>query len=157
MIKMDDICFVIGDKLEDKGFFNYDIETQKAMFDMELNDYLLEKIDELDSNNCHYFKNVNEVVNIMGKMIPKEEHGNTLKYLIFVIMMVVTGIQRKEMSWKGSVDPNSIGIPTVEFDEQGNWIKLNTHEQDSYVDTFNVAYNVFKNEFKPTVGLFVPK
>lgn len=52
----------------------------------------------------------------------------------------------KFWTWEQEQD-ELIPFPLVEFDENGLWTNLKTHEKTDYVQTFNFVYEIFNNNF----------
>ncbi|MFV0249496.1 MAG: hypothetical protein ACK5HP_00425 [Bacilli bacterium] len=47
----------------------------------------------------------------------------------------------------GKDEEELIDCSLIEFDENGLWTNLKTHEKTDYVKTFNFVYDIFYNNF----------
>lgn len=152
MISMNDIYFNIDSKIVSQNFWDVSIEEKKKLIDTELKKYIILKIQELSnikpiSNDKLTDFSVEELLNILASEIPSENHFDTLRHFVHYIIQVAGAIQNWSIVWWLESDDELILFPLIEFDENGLWTNLKTHEKTDYVQTFNFVYENFNHNF----------
>lgn len=152
---MKDVYYKVDRYLEKNNFYNATVEEQKEMVEEGLKEYALEKIGQLDlvkGLNLSKKKDevsLDELVTILGELIPKDKHFDTLRHLTHYILNAAGVMQGFSIVWMEEPNPELIEKPEVHFNE-GIWDKLVCHRETSYVQTFHFAHQTFKDEFKKT-------
>lgn len=152
MIRMNDIYYKMNYSLEEQCFEPENIEYVKGVIDKQLKKYLILKIAQL--GNYGVLKSphkdevsVNDLVGVLGAMIPEDKHFDTLRHLSHYVLNIAGVIQGRSITWWSEKDPNYIDCLEATFDENGFWDSVITHKEASYVDTFDSIYNIFTNDF----------
>lgn len=152
MVLTNDIYFKIDSNIVSQNFWGISIEEKKRLIDLELKKYIISKIQESDNTSAILNDNsidlsVGELLSILASDIPMEKHFNTLRHFIHYIVQVAGGLQNRSITWWQEDEDELIPFPLVEFDENGLWTNLKTHEKTDYVQTFNFVYEIFNNNF----------
>lgn len=146
-----DIYFKAGMELASKSFDFRTIEEQKQLVDETLKVYLIEKLSEINSKSIsEEAKNeisVEDLVMHLGEVIPTANHFDTLRHLTHFILNIAGEMQSWSIVWYSEKDPSFIDNPLVTFNDNGKLESLSTHEAQSYVQTFQQVYGVFREVF----------
>lgn len=152
MFLLNDIYYKVDSSIVEQGFWQASITEKKALVDKELKKYAISKLQEL--NLCHQFIgnekasfSVGELINILANNIPKEQHFDTLRHFIHYILKVAESIQNWSITWWVEDNEELIETPFVEFNDNGLWDSLITHNDTDYVYIFNFIYDIFNNHF----------
>ena len=140
----------IGTKLYDEK----SIGGKKAIVNKFVKNYMLEKISELGFPDVLDSPHKDEVsiydlIDVLGDLIPEENHFDTLRHLTHYMLMAADNIQLFPINWWNSED-DTLGEPTATFTETGKWDKIDTHPNESYVTTFKFTYDLFQNKLANT-------
>lgn len=150
MFKMTDIYHKVSSNIASQYLGNFgSLETneKKKIIDIELKKYLCNKINELkDTNICS--ENINEfslhdLIIILSRLIPKEEHDETLAHLTHYILSVAGTLQYETIIWMISEDTEYV----AHFDKDNKWDRIVTSKHPDYVECFDFVYDVFNNKF----------
>lgn len=152
MQKMNDIYYYMDTKLDENWMFVKSIDDKKRIFDNAMKEYLLEKISQLGIDGVLESSHKDEVstvelVEVLGALIPEENHFDTLRHLTHCVINVASFMQRKMIVWYSEEKPEFINNQSALFDSEGYWDSFSTHKEDSYVSDFEFAYDVFMNDF----------
>lgn len=150
MVTITDIYYQIDSKIMEQGFYEGDIARKKQLIDENLKEYIGSKIAELNSGVLlERTKEISvvEYLAYLASLIPPEEHFNTLRHFVHYILNVAGNLQGFSILWWCEEKPELIEKPIIEFDTEGKWEKLITHEKTDYVQTFAFGYNIFQNQF----------
>ena len=148
MFRINDVYRKMGIKLDKQHFFTKDFDEQRDLVDKELKNYLKEKINELGYNpKTNEDTTVNNLVDDLGKIIPKDQHFDTLRHLTHYVLSIAGVMQQREIIWYSQNDTSFVNCPVADLDEYGVWDNISTHKNDSYVDTFEFVYDVFTTKF----------
>ncbi len=125
------------------------MKEKKDLVDTALKGFVIEKIAQYDLDKYVQAKSqtditVNELVEILGDSIPKEDHFDTIRHLTHYILGLAGGLQGYSIIWSDDKSEEFLDNPAVSFNDRGYWDELRTHEQSSYVKTFEFAYDIFK-------------
>ncbi|MEG2232595.1 MAG: hypothetical protein RRY16_01325 [Bacilli bacterium] len=152
MVSINDIYFKMDSNIVSQGFWNTDIEGKKELIDKELKKYLTSKIQEVngiiaitDGEESDF--NVPSLLQKLANFIPQDQHFDTLRHFIHYIIQVAGTLQGWSITWWGEDEEDLIDSPLIEFDENGLWTNLKTHENTDYVKIFNFVYDIFNNNF----------
>lgn len=150
MKKFNDVYSKVGMVLGANNFYGIDNEGKKTIIDVALKNYLSEKIEEYDSTKClpediKENVSVNDLVETLGEIIPQEEHMETIAHLTHYVLALASGLQRWSIIWEIDDSEEFLDNPLITFTENGNWDKLTTHEQTSYVKSFELAHKALNN------------
>lgn len=149
MFKMTDIYHKVSSNIASQYLGNFgSLETneKKKIIDIELKKYLFNKIGELGYNNI--YSNINELsvhdlMVILSRLIPKEEHDETLAHLTHYILSVAGTLQYETIIWMISEDTEYV----AHFDKDNKWDRIVTSKHPDYVECFDFVYDVFNNKF----------
>lgn len=146
-----DIYSKIDEKLTEQNFYSKNNEEKKLLVDNELKNYMLEKIEQLGITGVLKSEHKNEVTvcqlaEVLSTLIPQNEHFDTIRHLTHYVTHIASTIQGYTITWWLCEDAE-LGNPEVTFYQNGKWDELNTHPQESYIKTFETAYNTFQNNF----------
>lgn len=150
---MMDVYYKVDKYLIEKDFYGVSEEKQKELIEEGLKDYVIRKIRERDrakGNNLLQKKeeiSLDDLVTILGELIPKEEHNDTIRHLTHYILNVAGGMQGFSITWWEEKDPDLIQNPVIQFNAAGKWDSLTTHRDTSYVQIFHFTHQTFREEF----------
>lgn len=151
MIRTNDIYYKIDSKIVENGFWSVDVNGKKELIDIELKNYIISKILELNPS-VQFIDNLKEklttedYLEVLSKMIPKEEQCEVLRHFIHYILNVAGSLQNHSIVWFQEDDESLIETPIISF-KDGVLDDLKTHQETSYLKIFNGVYSIFKNEF----------
>ena len=152
MTNLTDIYYIMDSYIIQNGFNRINLEGKKQLLENSLKKYISNKIATIDKTKIIRGEDlekvsVNDLVDILGELIPEEEHADTLSHLTHYVLGVAGTMQGYSITWWSEEEPSFIECPLIEFTEKGEWDTLKTHRNTSYVKTFSLAYDVFKNTF----------
>lgn len=150
MILLNDIYHKVDMGIVEQNFWEVSIEEKKQLIDEELKKYITSKIKELGGNTSILSDgkmNVNDLLKILARMIPQEQHFDTLRHFTHYILSVAGSLQNYSICWWVEKDEGLIDLPLIEFDENGLWTNLKTHKETDYIKTFDFVYDIFTNNF----------
>ena len=156
MIKMIDIYYKVNTNIMNSNFLRADIDEQKELIDKEIKNYLNNKVSQirpkiqLEKNNN---LSISELLDILADKIPEKKHPSTLKCFTHFILETASGLQGSNIEWIEEDDPSLIDNPVTEFDENGRWISITTHEKTKCLTTCNLVHDAFKNNFMVKKGI----
>ena len=150
MVNIKDIYPIIDIQLMKEDYWDLDVENKKRVIDKSLKQYIIFKINEINSNAlCETNKELStiELFELLSSLIPKEEHFDTIRHFTHYILQICSNLQGWSILWWGEEDDELVENPLVEFDIDGKWNKLVTDDRTDLVKTFKFTYHVFMNEF----------
>ena len=150
MVNIKDIYPIIDIQLMKEDYWSLDIEDKKKLIDKTLKEYIIFKINEINSNVlCETNKDMNtvELFELLSSLIPKEEHFETIRHFTHYILQISSNLQGWSIIWWGEEKEELVENPLVEFDIDGKWNKLVTDDRTDLVKAFKFAYHIFMNEF----------
>lgn len=151
MIELIDIYSKVGMKLAMQNFDFATVEEKKQLVDDNLKTYLIEKVSKINGTSTFVdSKNaisVEELVNLLGELIPTEKHFDTLRHLTHFILNIAGEMQMHSIVWYSKTDQEFVDKQEASFDSEGKWDSLTTHQEHSYVQTFHQVYGIFKEVF----------
>lgn len=150
MIRMNDIYFKVDSKIVKDGYNTVDIPQKLNLVDQGLKEYALDKIREISPAKSIKENNkddvtINDLVAILGELIPKEEHFETLRHFTHYVLKIAGDIQGFEIIWSSN-ETSILGEPRAIINENGKWEELNSHQEENLVHTFNFAYDILQNQ-----------
>lgn len=150
MIRMNDIYFKVDSKIVERGYNLVDVTRKLELVDEELKNYAIEKINELQPNpvileNNNESTTVYDLVTILGELIPKKDHFDTLRHFTHYVLNIAGDIQSFCIPWAAD-DTSVLGSPRADIDENGLWTELNSHKDEDLVKTFHFAYDILQNQ-----------
>ncbi len=168
MPRLNDIYYRVDREIVENGFWEADNEGKKTLIDTALKHFVIEKIEECNQEKrlstgvqteitlwdfekkrlYEAYKDVSlsETVRMLGDIIPKEDHFETLRHLTHYILNVAGTLQGPSIVWSVDNSVEFLGNSVVTFNDRGYWDALISHDQTSYVQTFEFAHSVF-NEY----------
>lgn len=151
MFRLSDIYYKVGSRLYEQDYKKQSVEDKKQILENELKEFLLEKIAEFGgSERLFQYEeslNVNDLFEVLGEIIPMEQHSKTLGYVTHYVLGLASVTQGKTILWWSNNSNVPLGETVINFDDRGLWDTVNTNEEESYVNSFKVVYNVFMNDF----------
>lgn len=156
MAVMNDIYYGVDSYIVANGFYRTDLNGKKQLVDEGIKKYLITKISEFDSTKTLPEEKssevtVEELIDLLGEIIPKQDHKQKIAHLTHYIKGMSGFLQNWSVTWWQENDEALIDAPLIEFNADGKWDSIKTHEQTSYTETAKFAYTVFKNNlFKKT-------
>lgn len=152
MANLRDIYSKVGRDLFEQYFDHGTTEEKKEMVDVDLKVYLATKIAEENPEKAKMLSDrkdvsVEELVELLGDLIPKEEHFDTMRHLTHFMLNIAGEMQGWSITWWDEQDVEFVDNPLVQFNESGKWESLTTHRDTSYVKTFKFVYDIYKNTF----------
>lgn len=148
VITMQDIYYKINTKLVDDGFDLLNTEYKKRLVEQELKNYIISKINELDSSILvNVDMDIYFLVDILGRMIPSENHFDVIRHLTHYVLQIAGTIQGWEIIWFVEEDNELIEQPLASFNDLGKWDKITTHKNTNLVTSFKFVYDIFQNRF----------
>lgn len=150
MFKMTDIYHKVSSNIATQfhgEFTSLENNEKKRVIDIELKKYLINKIGELGYSNI-YDSDINkfsihDLVVMLSRIIPKEDHEETIVHLTHYILSIAGTLQYKTIIWEVIKDEEFI----AEFDEDNRWNKIITSNHPDYVESFDFVYDIFNNKF----------
>lgn len=158
MANLRDIYFKVGKNLFEKEFDFKTTEEKKTLVEGNLKNYVAGKIVEEDLEKATELSNnpqvsLDELVIMLGELIPREEHFDTIRHLTHFILNIAGEMQGWSIVWYEEQDAKFVDNPLIKFNEAGKIESLTSHKETSYVQTFQFVHEVFKESFmtkKPT-------
>lgn len=152
MANLMDIYHRVGKNLYEHNFDQASIEDKKQLVDGSLKTYLATKIIEEDISKAFLLSNdkdvsVEDLVTILGEIIPQEAHFDTMRHLTHFLLNIAGEMQGWSITWYEDQDHQFIENPLLTQDESGKWDSLTTHKETSYVQTFCFVYDSYKKSF----------
>lgn len=147
-ITMQDIYSEVNYYLRKNDFHNIDsISERKRLVNEELKKYVISKILELDSNiSISDEMDLYFLVELLGRLIPKEEHFDTIRHLIHFVLQIASDMQGWYIVWYVKESNSYINNPEIlKYNEM--WDTLKTHQDENLVQTFKFVYDTFENHF----------
>lgn len=141
MPRLDDIYYKVDSEIVANDWHEADNEEKKILLDNALKKFMCEKITEFDSTKSLKAEDqanitVNELAEILGKVIPEEDHFETMRHLTHYVLAVAGGIQGWSIVWEVDNSEEFLDNPHATFNAEGKWDTLTTHDQTSYIKTF---------------------
>jgi len=156
-----DIYYQMNIKLIENDYYFANQLDKKELLEKALSEYMVEK---LIQNHAAKFMidnkpevNTESLIDILGEVIPKEEHFNTLRHFTHFVLMNMSDIQSYEIIWEVSDENRLIDNPELIYNEDGYIDKLITHENTDYCKTFKFIYNHYQNNELKEIGKILTK
>lgn len=152
MANLRDIYYKVGKDLYEHDFYIQATEQKKKMVDASLKVYLANKIAEESTEKVLMLSSnpdisVDELVVLLGDLIPQEEHFDTMRHLTHFILNIAGEMQGWSIIWWEDQDAEFIDNPLVKFNEAGKWESLTTNKETSYIQTFQFVHEIYKDTF----------
>lgn len=152
MANLMDIYYKVGKNLYEKDFDFKSTEEKKILVEGNLKNYVAGKIAEESTMKATELSNnpqvtLDELVIMLGDLIPKEEHFDTMRHLTHFILNIAGEMQGWSIVWYEEQEPEFIDNPLVKFNEAGKIESLTSHKETSYVQTFQFVHEIFKETF----------
>lgn len=152
MANLMDIYYKVGKDLFEHDFDHQSTEQKKKLVDASLMVYLTGKIVEEDISKAPLLSNdpttsVDDLAIMLGDIIPKEEHFDTMRHLTHFILNIAGEMQGWSITWYEEKDIAYVDNPLLSFNEEGKIDSLTSHQETSYVQTFQFVHDVFTNSF----------
>ena len=150
MISLRDIYYKVGKRLQEQDFDILPIEIKKQLVEENLKSYLLEKVAEGTNKELTSIEKevtTDDLVTILGDIIPKEKHFDELRHLTHFILNIAGEMQGWSITWWDSSEAEYIDNPLAEFNDFGKWESLTSNKETSYVQTFHFVNNIYKEKF----------
>lgn len=152
MANLRDIYFKVGKDLYQHAFDIEPIGRKKELVDDCLKKYLIYKVVEENAAVASKIGkaesiSVEDLVEMLGDLIPREEHFDTMRHLTHFMLNIAGEIQGWSITWWDEQDIAFLDNPSINFNEEGKIDALTTHKDSSYVQTFRFVYEVFKDTF----------
>ena len=153
MVNINDIYTSMDKKIVNEGYHLSNTEEKKKLVDNGLKDYIISKINELGKVNSLTTQNSEqlstlELFHMLANLIPKENHFDTIRHFTHYILNIATDIQGCYIIWYGDNDEKFLHEPLVDFDINGEWKSLTTHDDTDLVKVFEFVYDIFMNKFR---------
>lgn len=150
MVIMNDIFFAVDTYIIKNGFCETDLDAKKQLIQEGLQKYLVGKVAEFDPTKTipkqlESEVTVEELIDLLGEIIPKEDHEQKLSQITYYIKGMSGLLQGYHVAWWQENDESLITEPLIEFNSEGKWDSIKTHEKTPYTETAKFAYTVFKN------------
>ena len=152
MTQLTDIYYKAGKDLAEHGFDAADTQRKKKLVDASLKNYITTKIIEEDFEKVFLLYNdpetsVEDLVEMLGDIIPREQHFDTMRHLTHFILQIAGEMQYWSVVWYQDEDVSFVDNSLAEFNENGKLESLTTHKETSYVDTFKFVHGLFNEVF----------
>lgn len=152
MANLMDIYYKVGKNLYEKDFDFKSTEEKKILVEGNLKNYIAGKIAEESTMKAIELSNnpqvtLDELVIMLGDLIPKEEHFDTMRHLTHFILNIAGEMQGWSVVWYEEQETEFIDNPLVKFNEAGKIESLTSHKETSYVQTFQFVHEIFKETF----------
>ena len=152
MAYLRDIYFKVGKDLYQHSFDIEPVGRKKQLVEGCLKTYLATKIAEESTQQALVLSekeevSVDELVEILGELIPEEQHFDTMRHLTHFMLNIAGEMQGWSITWWDEQDEQFIDNPLIKFNEAGKIESLTTHKESSYVDTFKFVHDIFTNQF----------
>lgn len=152
MADLRDIYFRVGKDLYQHAFDVENTGRKKSLVEGCLKTYLASKIAEESTEKALILSekeevSVDDLVEMLGDLIPEEEHFDTMRHLTHFMLNIAGEMQGWSITWWDEQDEQFIDNPLIKFNEEGKIDSLTTHKQSSYVQTFKFVHEVFTNSF----------
>lgn len=152
MTQLTDIYYKAGKDLADHSFYAADTQRKKKLVDASLKNYVTTKIIEEDFEKAFLLYNdpetsVEELVELLGEIIPREQHFDTMRHLTHFILNIAGEMQGWSVVWYQDEDVSFVDNSLAKFNENGKLESLTTHKETSYVDTFKFVHGLFNEVF----------
>ena len=145
-----DIYNSIDVNLLENDYYNQDIIGKKELIERFLKEYIISKILELNKSKTIIIDenaSINDLVRLLSEIIPEEKHFDTIRHLTHYILNVAGNLQNFSIIWWVEEEKELIENPIADFSIEEKWEKITTHEQTSYLKTFEFVYDTFRNKF----------
>lgn len=147
-----DIYYKAGKDLYEHDFDSSTTEKKKKLVEASLKTYLAQKIMEEDISKTPLLSNdseisIDDLVIILGNLIPQEEHFDTMRHLTHYLLNIAGEMQGWSITWWEEQDAQFIDNPLIDINESGKWNSLTTHKETSYAQSFRFVYQAYKNQF----------
>ena len=149
-MKFMDIYNTIDINLLENDYYNQDIIGKKTLIDKYLKEYAISKILEINKVKTIQIDenaSINELVRLLSELIPQEKHFDTIRHFTHYILNVASNLQNFAIVWWVDGESDLIENPVADFNIEEKWESITTHEQTSYLKTFDFAYDTFRNKF----------
>ena len=126
------------------------LQKRKKIVDDALKKYVCEKILELNPNENTVLKedvSVVELVTILGNLVPSVDHFDTLRHLTHYVLQVAGDLQGFSIIWFQENTTERKENSLIDFNSDGYWDKLVTHEVMDHVKIFTFVYTFFQQQF----------
>lgn len=128
-----------------------DINKKKQITSESLKLYLLNKLAEMNaSKNVSVSRikdiTVEELLDILGEVIPEEAQFDTLRFVTHYLTAVASNLQGWEIVWPVEESLELIESPMVTFNEEGKWDTITTHKLTPYAQVAKFVYQVFNEQ-----------
>ena len=152
MANLMDIYYKVGKSLYEKEFAFKTTEEKKVLVEGNLKNYVAGKIAEESTTKAIELSNnskvsLDELVIMLGELIPTEEHFDTIRHLTHFILNIAGEMQGWSIVWYEEQDAEFVDNPLMNFNEAGKIESLTTHKETSYVQTFQFVHEIFKETF----------
>lgn len=152
MANLRDIYYRVGKDLHQHNFDTENIERKKKLVEGCLKTYLASKIAEESTEQALVLSEkedvtVEELVEMLGELIPEEQHFDTMRHLTHFLLNIVGEMQGWSITWWDEQDEQFIDNSLLQFNSSGKIESLTTHKQTSYVHTFKFVYEIFNSSF----------
>lgn len=149
MISTKDIYYKVGKVTIENGFLDKNVKDKKLIVIEEIKKYIISKLTELGVTNKILKEkfSIMDLFEILYNTIPKEEHSEVLSHIVHCILNIAGTMQRYEIVWWQEKSEQFINNSIAEFNEDGTWDCIKTHEETNYCKVFDFVYDVFINRF----------
>ena len=152
MAQLTDIYYKAGKDLAEHGFDAADTNKKKKLVNASLKNYVTTKIIEEDVEKTFLLYNdpdisVEELVEMLGEIIPEEQHFDTMRHLTHFILNIAGEMQGWSVVWYQDDDETFLNNSLAEYNDKGKLESLTTHSKTSYVDTFKFMHGLFNEVF----------
>lgn len=145
-----DIYYKVDIKIMDRGFYESDIQTKKALIEEGLFNYTVTKLKELGITDICCDKKQNDLISMLeyvdSRIIDLKEKDDFFSNYTHYILNVAGGIQGFGIVWYQSNDNDLLEQPLIDFNIDGKWDSLKTHQNTSPIQTTLFVLDVFKNQ-----------
>ena len=144
MNDMRDIYYQIGIKLIEKNYSKKNNHEKKELIEAELKSYIATQI-SLRNPEINFQEEqlaevtLHDLAEQLEKLIPPKDHFDTMRYLTHYVLESITVLQGYTALWEVSEDESLIDKPIVQYGENRMVDRLITHQQTSYVKSFDTA------------------
>ena len=152
MAYLRDVYFKVGKDLYQHAFDIEPVERKKKLVAACLKTYLASKIAEESTEQALILSEKEEVsvcdlVEMLGELIPEEEHFDTMRHLTHFMLNIAGEMQGWAIVWYDEQDEAFIDNSLMTFNEAGKIESLTTHKNSSYVQTFKFVNEIFNSAF----------
>lgn len=141
---MRDIYYKMNYALISTHYSELEISGKKKIVEQEMRKYIISKILELNPK-IKIDKDIDLclLAKILGDMIPKEKHSDTISHLTHFILQVASSMQGFHIIWSSK----NITEPVLKYKDNDYIDELITSEDMDLVSTFEFIFDIFKNHF----------